>query len=40
MIESKDDNSELRRGFNTMKLQRMRSAQNNGRAAEIHRNLR
>lgn len=32
MIESKDDNSELRRGFNTVKLRRMRGAENNGRA--------
>lgn len=40
MIESKDDNSELRRGFNTIKLECRQSAENNGCGDEIHRNLR
>lgn len=40
MIESKDDNSDLRRGFNTMKLECSQSAENNERGSEIHRNLR
>lgn len=40
MIESKDDNSDLKRGFNMIKLERSQSTENNECADEIHRNLR
>ena len=40
MIESKDDNSDLRRGFNTIKLECSQSAENNESTDEIRRNLR
>lgn len=40
MIESKDDNSDLKRGFNMIKLECSQSAENNECADEIHRNLR
>lgn len=40
MIESKDDNSELRRGFNTIKLECSQSTENNECGNEIHGNLR
>ncbi|KAF0042185.1 hypothetical protein F2P81_005717 [Scophthalmus maximus] len=39
MIESKGDNSHLRRGFNMMELECSLSAENNERTNEIHRNL-
>lgn len=40
MIEGKDDNSELRRGFNTIMPECSQSAQNNERSGEIQGNLR
>lgn len=40
MSESKDDNSELRRGFNMIKLECSWSAENNECGNEIHGNLR
>lgn len=40
MIESKYDNSDLRRGFNMIKLECSQSAENNERTSEIHGNLR
>ncbi len=40
MIESKDDNSDLRRGFNMIKRKCSQSAENNECANEIHRNRR
>lgn len=40
MIEGKDDNSELRRGFNTIKPECSQSAQNNECGGKIHGNLR
>lgn len=40
MIESKDDNSDLRRGFNMIKLECGQSAENNECGNEIHGNLR
>lgn len=40
MIESKDDNSDRRSGFNTIKLECSQSAENNEGAEEIRRNLR
>lgn len=40
MIESEDDNSDLRRGFNMIKLECSQSAENNECANEIRRNLR
>lgn len=40
MTESKDDNSELRRGFNTIKPECSLSAENNECGNGIHRNRR
>lgn len=40
MIESKDDNSDLRGGFNTIKPECSPSAENNECSDEIHRKLR
>lgn len=40
MIESKDDNSDLRRGFNMIRLECSQSAENNECSNEIHENLR
>lgn len=40
MIEGKDDNSELRSGFNTMEPECSEGAENNECGNEIHRNLR
>lgn len=40
MIECKDDNSDLRRGFNMIKLESSQSSENNECANEIHKNLR
>lgn len=40
MIESKGDNSDLRRGFNMIKPECSQSAENNECADKIQRNLR
>lgn len=40
MIEGKDDNSDLRRGFDMIKPECSQDAENNECTREIHRNLR